>query len=244
MAVPKEQMEKIREMRKNGIPIAQIAKNLKISRQVIYKYLKGFEQQGKQNEQQQIQEMQTQTQQTVQTQPAVSQIQKELVENAPEKEGDMLAKILSKYNLSQPLTTEEVNFLIGTLKKKYLSLDKVLQEELRQGAENEARKAFLAKISEIIDDALSLGIEMHYIAKDFEDFCKKKGMTFPEFVRVAGTQYITGQAKYEEAPSETLIKVLNHLEEMNRNRQATKATARAIAQLNSILLAKIIKENM
>jgi transposase len=244
MAVPKEQIEKIKEMRKNGIPIAQIAKNLKISRQVIYKYLKSFEQQGKQNEQQQIQEMQTQTQQTVQTQPAVSQIQKELVENAPEKEGDMLAKILSKYNLSQPLTTEEVNFLIGTLKKKYLSLDKVLQEELKQGAENETRKAFLAKISEIIDDALSLGIEMHYIAKDFEDFCKKKGMTFPEFVRVAGTQYVTGQAQYEEAPSETLIKVLNHLEEMNRNRQATRANARAIAQLNSILLAKIIKENM
>jgi len=118
--------------------------------------------------------MQLQTQQPVQPQPAVSQIQKELVENATEKEGDMLAKILAKYNLSEPLTTEEVNFLIGTLKKKYLSLDKVLQEELKQGEENEARKAFLAKISEIIDDDLSLGIEMHYIAKDFEDFGRKR----------------------------------------------------------------------
>lgn len=174
MAITKEQMEKIREMRKNGIPIAQMAKNLKISRQVIYKYLKRFEQQENQNKQQQIQEMQSQTQQPVQPQPAVSQIQKELVENATEKEGDMLAKILAKYNLSEPLTTEEVNFLIGTLKKKYLSLDKVLQEELKQGEENEARKAFLAKISEIIDDDLSLGIEMHYIAKDFEDFGRKR----------------------------------------------------------------------
>jgi len=152
MAITKEQMEKIREMRKNGIPITQVVKNLKISRQVIYKYLKSFEQQENQNKQQQIQEMQSQTQQSVQPQPAVSQIQKELVENAPEKEGDMLAKILSKYNLSEPLTAEEVNFLIGTLRKKYLSLDKVLQEELKQGAENEARKAFLAKISEIIDE--------------------------------------------------------------------------------------------
>jgi len=55
MAITKEQMEKIREMRKNGIPIAQMAKNLKISRQVIYKYLKRFEQQENQNKQQQIQ---------------------------------------------------------------------------------------------------------------------------------------------------------------------------------------------
>jgi len=52
---------------------------------------------------------------------------------------------------------------------------------------------------------------MHYIAKDFEGFCKAKGMTFPEFVRVAGTQYVTGQAQYEEAPSETITKVLERL---------------------------------
>ena len=243
MALTPEQIKTIEDMYKKGESIAKIAKTIGTSRQTVHAHLqKRYPEQFK-NDAQQLQN-QAQTQPQEQQTPAVSQIQKELVENAPEKEGDMLAKILSKYNLSQPLTTEEVNFLIGTLKKKYLSLDKVLQEELKQGAENEARKAFLAKISEIIDDALSLGIEMHYIAKDFEDFCKKKGMTFPEFVRVAGTQYITGQAKYEEAPSETLIKVLNHLEEMNRNRQATRANARAIAQLNSILLAKIIKENM
>ena len=87
MAITKEQMEKIREMRKNGIPIAQMAKNLKISRQVIYKYLKSFEQQENQNKQQQIQEMQSQTQQSVQTQPAASQIQKELVEMHLKRKG-------------------------------------------------------------------------------------------------------------------------------------------------------------
>jgi transposase len=227
MALDPEQIQQIEEMHKKGMNITKIAKALNIARDTVYKYLQ--EHYPEQYKKEKGAEMQSQTQQAVQPQPAVSPIQKELVENAPEKEGDMLAKILSKYNLSQPLTTEEVNFLIGTLKKKYLSLDKVLQEELRQGAENEARKAFLAKISEIIDDALSLGIEMHYIAKDFEDFCKKKGMTFPEFVRVAGTQYITGQAQYEEAPSETITKVLEKVIQVNATRQ-----------LNTILLAKIL----
>jgi len=214
MALSNEQIREIEEMSKKGVRIGEIAKILNVSRDTVRKYLK-----------------QILSQQPAQPQPAVSQIQKELVENAPEKEGDMLAKILSKYNLSEPLTAEEVNFLIGSLRKKYLSLDKVLQEELKQGAENEARKAFLAKISEIIDDALSLGIEMHYIAKDFEDFCKKKGMTFPEFVRVAGTQYITGQAQYEETPSETITKVLEKVVQVNATRQ-----------LNTILLAKILMD--
>jgi len=224
MALTPEQIKTIEDMYKKGESIARIAKTIGASRQTVYNYLQVRYPEQFKEEQNQAQS-QTQERQT----PAVSQIQKELVENAPEKEGDMLAKILSKYNLSQPLTTEEVNFLIGTLKKKYLSLDKVLQEELKQGAENEARKAFLAKISEIIDDALSLGIEVHYIAKDFEDFCKKKGMTFPEFVRVAGTQYVTGQAQYEEAPSETITKVLEKVVQVN-----------AARQLNTILLAKIL----
>jgi len=70
---------------------------------------------------------------------------------------------------------------------------------------------------------------MHYIAKDFEDFCKKKGMTFPESVRVAGTQYITGQAQYEEALSETITKVLEKVVQVN-----------AARQLNAILLARIL----
>jgi len=218
MALSNEQIDEIEQMYKKGVRIGEIAKVLNVSRDTVRKYVKQLLlQQPAQTKDQQI--------------PAVSQIQRELVENAPEKEGDMLAKILSKYNLSQPLTSEEVNFLINSLKKKYLSLDKVLQEELKQGVENEARKAFLAKISEIIDDALSLGIEMHYIAKDFEDFCKKKGMTFPEFVRVAGTQYITGQAQYEETPSETITKVLDKIVQVNATRQ-----------LNTILLAKILMD--
>jgi len=223
MALTQQQKDAIEEMYKKGMTIVEISKTLNIARGTIYRYLQEHYPDDKQLQNQA--QIQAQEQQT----PAVSQIQKELVKNAPEKEGDMLAKILSKYNLSQPLTSEEVNFLIGTLRKKYLSLDKVLQEELKQGAENEARKAFLAKISEIIDDALSLGIEMHYIAKDFEDFCKKKGMTFPEFVRVAGTQYVTGQAQYEEAPSETITKVLEKVVQVNATRQ-----------LNTILLAKIL----
>jgi len=225
MALTQQQKDAIEEMYKKGMTIVEISKTLNIARGTIYRYLQEHYPDDKQLQNQA--QIQAQEQQT----PAVSQIQKELVKNAPEKEGDMLAKILSKYNLSQPLTSEEVNFLIGTLRKKYLSLDKVLQEELKQGAENEARKAFLAKISEIIDDALSLGIEMHYIAKDFEDFCKKKGMTFPEFVRVAGTQYVTGQAQYEEAPSETITKVLEKVVQVNATRQ-----------LNTILLAKILMD--
>jgi len=54
-------------------------------------------------------------------------------------------------------------------------------------------------------------------------------MTFPESVRVAGTQCITGQAQYEEALSETITKVLEKVVQVN-----------AARQLNAILLARIL----
>jgi len=228
MALTPEQIKTIEDMYKKGESIAKIAKTIGTSRQTVHAHLqKRYPEQFK-NDAQQLQN-QAQTQPQEQQTPAVSQIQKELVENAPEKEGDMLAKILSKYNLSQPLTAEEVGFLIDTLKKKYLTLDKVLQEELKQGAENEARKAFLAKLNGIIEDALGLGIEMHYIANQYKEFCERRGMSFVDAVKVAMELYATNQIQHEETPSETIMKVLDKIVQVNATRQ-----------LNTILLARIL----
>jgi len=56
-------------------------------------------------------------------------------------------------------------------------------------------------------------------------------MTFTEFARVSGTHYVTGQTRYEEKPSETIMKVLDKIERTNTSNQ-----------LFNILLARLIRE--
>jgi len=70
------------------------------------------------------------------------------------QESERLAKIMAKLNLSQALSEDEVKFLVKVIEQHYTKLDKVLEEEIKQGAETESKKVFLARLNNIIEDAL------------------------------------------------------------------------------------------
>jgi len=245
MALTPEQIKIIEEMHKEGKGISKISKAVNASRTSVYKYLKehypqeykGKEKmEGKQQTQHSQTQAQTQPQQPALPQvptPASMTIQKP---DAPtlvfveEQEGEKLAKIIAKLNLSQALSEEEIKFLVKVIEQHYSKLDKILQEEIKQGTEAESRKVFLARLNGIIEDALSLGLEMHYIANQYKEFCEKRGMSFVDAVKVAMELYATNQIQHEETPSETIMKVLDKIVQVNATRQ-----------LNTILLAILIK---
>jgi len=240
MALTSEQKKIIEEMHKDGKGISKISKAVNASRTSVYKYLKEHypqEYKGKEEikGQQQTQQSQTQPQQLAQPQaptPASMTIQKP---DAPtlvfleEQEGEKLARIIAKLNLSQALSEDEIKFLVKVIEQHYSNLDKVLQEEVKQGTEAESRKVFLARLNGIIEDALSLGIEMHYIANQYKEFCERKGISFVDAVKIAMELYATNQIQHKETPSETIIKVLDKIVQVNATRQ-----------LNTILLARIL----
>jgi hypothetical protein len=246
MALTSEQIKIIEEMHKDGKGISKISKAVNASRTSVYKYLKEhypqqykgkkeMEEQQEQTQQSQIQ-AQTQLNQPSQPQvitPASMTIQKP---DAPtlvfveEQEGEKLARIIAKLNLLQALSEDEIKFLVKVIEQHYSKLDKVLQEEVKQGTEAESRKVFLARLNGIIEDALSLGLEMHYIAKQYKEFCERRGMSFVDAVKVAMELYATNQIQHEETPSETIMKVLDKIVQVNATRQ-----------LNAILLASLIK---
>jgi len=239
MALTSEQIKIIEEMHKDGKGISKISKAVNASRTSVYKYLKEHypqEYKGKEKMEGKKQtQAQTQPQQPAQPQvptPASMTIQKP---DAPtlvfveEQEGEKLARIIAKLNLSQALSEEEIKFLVKVIEQHYSNLDKVLQEEVKQGTEAESRKVFLARLNGIIEDALSLGLEMHYIANQYKEFCERKGISFVDAVKVAMELYATNQIQHEETPSETIMKVLDKIVQVNATRQ-----------LNTILLARIL----
>jgi IS30 family transposase len=87
MALTQQQKNAVEEIYKKGMTIGEILKTLNIARETIYKYFQEHYPEQIKNDGQQLQN-QAQKQPQEQQTPAVSQIQKELVENAPE-EGDM-----------------------------------------------------------------------------------------------------------------------------------------------------------
>jgi len=44
-------------------------------------------------------------------------------------------------------------------------------------------------------------------------------MTFTEFARAAETRYVKGQTRYEEKPSEIIMKVMDKIERTNTSNQ-------------------------
>jgi hypothetical protein len=64
---------------------------------------------------------------------------------------------MAKLNLSQALSEQEVNFLVKVIEQHYIKLDKVLQDEIKQAAQAELKKAFLGRLNNIIEDPLTLG---------------------------------------------------------------------------------------
>jgi len=152
-----------------------------------------------------------------------------------EQESEKLARIMAKLNLPQALSEDEVKFLVKVIEQHYSKLDKVLQEEVKQGVEVESRKVFLARLNNIIEDALTLGLEMHYIAKQYKEFCERRGISFVDAVKIAMELY----AK-EDTSSETIMKILGYIAKMNKEKQAEQQSSQA-SFMSAILLASLIK---
>ena len=223
MALSNEQIDEIEKMYKKGVRIGEIAKVLNVSRDTVRKYVK----------------------QLLSQQPAQPQIQlttakmpdTPTVTFIEEQESEKLARIMAKLNLpqAQALSEDEVKFLVKVIEQHYSKLDKVLQEEVKQGAEAESRKVFLARLNNIIEDALTLGLEMHYIAKQYRQFCERRGISFVDAVKIAMELY----AK-EDSSSETIMKILGYIAQMNKEKQAEQQSSQA-SFMNAILLASLIK---
>jgi hypothetical protein len=64
---------------------------------------------------------------------------------------------MAKLNLSQALSEREVNFLVKVIEQHYTKLDKILQNKIKQAVQAESKKAFLARLNNIIEGPLTLG---------------------------------------------------------------------------------------
>jgi transposase len=226
MALSNEQIDEIKKMYKNGVRIGEIAKVLNVSRDTVRKYVKQLLLQ---------QPTQPQAQQTLPAIMTVKYPDAPTVVFVEEQESEKLARIMAKLNLPQALSEDEVKFLVKVIEQHYSKLDKVLQEEVKQGAEVESRKVFLARLNNIIEDALTLGLEMHYIAKQYKEFCERRGISFVDAVKIAMELY----AK-EDMSSETIMKILGYIAKMNKEKQAEQQSSQA-SFMSAILLASLIK---
>jgi transposase-like protein len=233
MALTLKKIQVIEEMYKKGMRISEIAKTLKVNRDTVRKYLKQFYLKRLTSEQ----PAQTKEQQTLPAIMTVKYPDTPTVVFVEEQESEKLARILAKLNLpqAQALSEDEVKFLVKVIEQHYSKLDKVLQEEVKQGAEAESRKVFLARLNNIIEDALTLGLEMHYIAKQYKEFCERRGISFVDAVKIAMELY----AK-EDTSSETIMKILGYIAQMNKEKQAEQQSSQA-SFMNAILLASLIK---
>jgi len=240
MTLTIQQVEKIEEMYKKGANISQIALTLNITRKTVRKYLKlyhirelqevGKRGQGKENSlTSQLQQQQTLA--ITKGQPTVTAD----LALMDEKDGEKFATIFAKLNSSESLSEEEAKFLVKVIQKNYTNLDRVLREEVRQGVEVEAKKAFLAKLNGIIEDALTLGLEMHYIAKQYKEFCERRGISFVDAVKIAMELYTK-----EDTSNETIMKILGYIAQTNKEKQAEQQSSQA-SFMNAILLANLIK---
>jgi len=226
MALSNEQIREIEEMYKKGIRIGEIAKVLNVSRDTVRKYVKQLLSQ---------QPTQPQAQQTLPAIMTVKYPDTPTVVFVEEQESEKLAKIMAKLDLSQALSEDEVKFLVKVIEQHYSKLDKVLQEEIKQGAEVESKKVFLARLNDIIEDALTLGIEMHYIANQYKEFCQRRGMSFVDAVKIAMELY----AK-EDTSNDTIMKIIGYIVQMNKEKQSEQQSSQA-SFMNAILLANLIK---
>jgi IS30 family transposase len=192
MTLTVQQREHIIEMYKKGANISQIALTLNITRKTVRKYLKAYYNKQLQEADQRFQGEGIATAQSQAQQPAIMTVKSPIspiLTFLQDPEGEIIARIIAKYELSQPLKMEEIYFLANSIKKNFIDYDKILKEGTKQEIGDDAKQAYIARLSGIIEDALVLGLELLNIEKDYKEFCKSHYMTFPELVRVAITLY-------------------------------------------------------
>ena len=192
MTLTVQQREHIIEMYKKGANISQIALTLNITRKTVRKYLKAYYNKQLQESGQRFQGEGIATAQSQAQQPAIMTVKSPIspiLTFLQDPEGEIIARIIAKYELSQPLKMEEIYFLANSIKKNFIDYEKILKEGTKQEIGDDAKQAYIARLRGIIEDALVLGLELLNIEKDYKEFCESHYMTFPELVRVAITLY-------------------------------------------------------
>ncbi len=219
----KEERNKIDEMIQSGATIAEISEKLNISRTTIYSYLKSKKEAGT--------EQQTQEQEA---EPKISEETRQTIdEKAVKKDWDQFAELIAKIESGQILTSNELYNFVQFAKKHFFAQDIVAQKMIQEGVEKASEKSFMTKINDIIEDAFSLAMEMHYLKMQYEPFCNKHNIDFKILVRNALKSYVEGVTNYEELHEgedlEDIKEILQYAVQL-RDKQL----------LNNILMVKIV----
>jgi hypothetical protein len=118
-------------------------------------------------------------------------------------------------------------------KKHFFTQDIIAQKMVQEGVEKASEKSLMTKLNDIIEDAFSLAMEMHYLKMQYEPFCKAHNIDFKLLVRNALKSYVDGVTNYEELHEgedlEDIKEILQYMLQL-RDKQL----------LNNILLAKLI----
>jgi transposase len=222
----KEEKNKIDEMLQSGATVAEISKKLKISRTTVYSYLKSKREVGivKKGQKEQVKE----------PEPKISEeTREEFDEKAVKRDWDKFAELIAKIESGQPLTSSELYNFVEFAKKHFFTQDIIAQKMVQEGVEKASEKSLMTKLNDIIDDAFSLAMEMHYLKMQYESFCKEHDIDFKLLVRNALKSYVDGVTNYEELHEgedlEDIKEILQYMLQL-RDKQL----------LNNILLVKLI----
>jgi transposase len=222
-----KQREKIIQLYNEGQSIYKISQELNIAYQTVKKIIDEYEKsKNSQNNQN--------TENTVANEKISDETREFLNENASEKsEWDRLMNIFAKIETDSILTTKEIYDLSNFLKKHFFNQDIVAQKIIQQNLEKASEKSISTKLNDIIDDMFSLAIEMHYLKKDYEIFCRKHSIDFITLVRNALKVYVEGVSNCEE---------LHKNDELNEMKEILQYIVQLKDKqlINNILMAKII----
>ncbi|PMP82946.1 MAG: hypothetical protein C0175_02700, partial [Caldisericum exile] len=187
----KEEKNKIDEMLQSGTTVAEISKKLNISRTTVYSYLKSKREVGivKKEQKEQVKE----------PEPKISEETREMIdEKAVKRDWDQFAELIAKIESGQILTSNELYNFVQFAKKHFFTQDIIAQKMVQEGVEKASEKSLMTKLNDIIEDAFSLAMEMHYLKMQYEPFCKEHDIDFKLLVRNALKSYVDGVTNYEE----------------------------------------------
>jgi transposase len=219
----KEEKNKIDEMLQSGATVTEISKKLNISRTTVYSYLKSkkeIEIEKKVQEQEQEPE------------PISEETREVFEEKSIKRDWDQFAELIAKIESGQILTSNELYNFVQFAKKHFFTQDIIAQKMVQEGVEKASEKSLMTKLNDIIEDAFSLAMEMHFLKMQYEPFCKEHDIDFKLLVRNALKSYVEGVTNYEELhEGEDLKDIKEILQYMLQLREKQL--------LNNILLAKI-----
>jgi transposase len=150
----KEEKNKIDEMLQSGATVTEISKKLNISRTTVYSYLKSkkeIEIEKKVQEQEQEPE------------PISEETREVFEEKSIKRDWDQFAELIAKIESGQILTSNELYNFVQFAKKHFFTQDIIAQKMVQEGVEKASEKSLMTKLNDIIEDAFSLAMEMHFL---------------------------------------------------------------------------------